>query len=119
MTSNAPGQMEKILHEGRFMQMFGEFTNWRMDVFIRQMEADKRKGRVLPFVRGLRLSAQLIYVIRVILTGSDLTANWGHLLHISKVIYTGEIFGTMKEALTAHFKSFRGDVDLGIVDRWL
>jgi hypothetical protein len=74
------GHTGRLLHEERFMQMFGGFSNWRVDSFIRLIEAEKRKGRVLPFVRGLRLSAQLIYLLRELLSGSGLTANWGHLL---------------------------------------
>lgn len=80
MTNTAVGAIGRILHEERFMQMFGDFTNWRVDPFIRQMEAERMQGRVLPFVRGLRLSSQLIYLLREHLSGSGLTANWGHLL---------------------------------------
>jgi hypothetical protein len=74
------GQTIKLLHEDKFMQIFASFSNWRVDSFIRQIEAEKKKGRVLPFVRGLRLSAQLVYCLRELLSGSGLTANWGHLL---------------------------------------
>lgn len=81
MSGDIPaGHMGRMLHEERFMQMFGDFTNWRIDDYMRQMEAEKRKGRILPFIRGLRLSAHLIYLIRELLSGSGLTANWGHLL---------------------------------------
>jgi hypothetical protein len=44
------------------------------------MEKNKAEGRVLAFVRGLRLSAHLIYAIREILPGSGLKADWGHIL---------------------------------------
>lgn len=44
------------------------------------MESKKLRGRILPFVRGLRFSALLIYAIRDILSGTNLTADWGHLL---------------------------------------
>jgi len=44
------------------------------------MEKNREKGRILAFVRGLRLSAQLIYQIRHVLSGSDLHADWGHLV---------------------------------------
>ena len=80
MADTGSGQMIRVLHEGRFMQIFGSFSHWRVDSFIRQIEAEKRKGRVLPFVRGLRLSTQLIYFLRNLLSGSGLTSNWGHLL---------------------------------------
>lgn len=74
------GHMVRLLYEEPFWKMFATFQSWRIDTFMRQMEAEKRKGRVLPFVRGLRLSALLIYAIREILTGTSLTANWGHLM---------------------------------------
>jgi hypothetical protein len=62
------------------METFQDFAHWRIDDFVRQMERARRRGRILPFVRGLRLSARLIYVIREFLTGTRLTANWGHLV---------------------------------------
>ena len=74
------GNIVRLLDEEPFMKMFSDFSHWRIDTFIRQMEARRSKGRVLPFVRGLRLSAHLIYTIRKILVGTGLTANWGHLL---------------------------------------
>jgi len=81
MTKNVPvGHTKRILCEEPFRKMCAELTTWRIDNFIRQLEATRGKGRVLPFVRGLRLSAHLIYVIRDRLEGTGLTANWGHLL---------------------------------------
>ncbi len=81
MTAKSPVQGHaRLLLETPFNSMVGEFSNWTMSDFIRQLEARKSKGRVLSFIRGLRLSAQLIYAIRGVLVGSDLTANWGHLL---------------------------------------
>ncbi len=77
------GNIIRLLDEVPFREMFSDFSTWRIDTFIRQMEARRSKGRVLPFVRGLRLSAHLIYTIRKILDGTDLTANWGHLLDSS------------------------------------
>lgn len=35
---------------------------------------------MLPFVKGLRLSAQLIYILRNELSETDLQVDWGHLL---------------------------------------
>ncbi|MFQ5821494.1 MAG: hypothetical protein ACE5I5_16040, partial [Candidatus Heimdallarchaeota archaeon] len=73
-------QTARLLYESRYNGLIGDFSTWRVDDFIRQMEADRCKGRILPFVRGLRLSAHLIYTIREILSGTELEANWGHLL---------------------------------------
>lgn len=40
----------------------------------------KYEGDILGFVRGLRLSARIIYFLREHLSGTDLEVNWGHLL---------------------------------------
>jgi hypothetical protein len=77
---SSTGHIKRLLYEERLMEMFSTFQNWRMDSFIRDMEAKRQKGRILPFVRGLRLSALLIYAIREMLEGTGLTANWGHLI---------------------------------------
>jgi hypothetical protein len=74
------GQMGRLFPAERLAQIVASFSEWRVDSFIREMEAERRKGRVLPFVRGLHLSAQLIYFLRDLLSGSRLTADWGHLL---------------------------------------
>ena len=77
--TSVAGHGELLLRE-RFESMVAEFRSWKMCDFIRQLEASRSKGRILPFVRGLRLSAQLVYAVRELLEGTDLTANWGHLL---------------------------------------
>ena len=77
--ASAVSHGELLLRE-RFESMAAEFRSWRISDFIRQLEASRKKGRILGFVRGLRLSAQLIYAIRELLIGSGLTASWGHLL---------------------------------------
>lgn len=89
-TSPSTGHLGQLLCEAPFRQMFYEFSYWRMDTFIRQMEKERRKGRILAFVRGLRLSANLIYAIRQILDGTQLTANWGHLLDESRTFCSRE-----------------------------
>ena len=40
----------------------------------------RREGDVLAFVKGLRLSAQLVYVIRKRLSHTSYEVSWGHLL---------------------------------------
>jgi hypothetical protein len=44
------------------------------------MEKRKAEGRVLAFVRGLRLSAHLIYATRNALSRTELEADWGHIV---------------------------------------
>jgi hypothetical protein len=51
-----------------------------MDEFIRWTEKNKKKGRILPFVRGLRLSSRLIYAIRDSISQSPFAVDWGHLV---------------------------------------
>lgn len=78
--NSSMGHMVKLLYEEQLNRMFQGFVTWRIDPYIRKMEKTRQKGRILPFVRGLRLSVQLIYAIRDILKGTNLTANWGHLI---------------------------------------
>jgi hypothetical protein len=80
----------KLLCEKPFRDMFSEFSAWRLDQFVRAQEKRRSKGRILPFVRGLRLSAHIIYAVREILEGSDLTANWGHLLDEKRTLCSCE-----------------------------
>lgn len=109
MTCTRLGHMGRLLREEPFIKMMHEFSNWRIDSFIRQMEKTKSKGRVLPFVRGLRLSAQLIYIIREILSGSDLTANWGHLLDDEQNICSCECDVIIHK--TGHIHEWNGTKD--------
>lgn len=71
-----------VLERQRFHTIKAGMQEYRLDEFIRQAESQSgsNKGTILPFVRGLRFSALLIYAIREILTGSGLTASWGHLI---------------------------------------
>jgi hypothetical protein len=58
----------------------GELQAWRSAVDLRALEASRGSALVLPFVRGLRLSARLVYVLRKDLSWSGLEVDWGHLL---------------------------------------
>ena len=80
MDSKSPIGYARLLCEQPFRDMYSDFSYWRIDEFIRQLELTRHPGRILPFVRGLRLAAHLIYAIRDILSDTDLEANWGHLL---------------------------------------
>jgi hypothetical protein len=53
-------------------------------------EAKRGSGQVLPFVRGLYLSAQVIYFIREVVRGQGLDVNWGHIIHDSQVYCSPE-----------------------------
>jgi hypothetical protein len=64
-----------------FHELVAPLVAWRVRPEIRLMEAAKEEGRVLDFVKGLRLSSRVIYALRETVGGrSDLDVNWGHLL---------------------------------------
>lgn len=73
------GFHQKNLYLERLGSIIGLLKNWRLDSFIPFSESEKSKGRILPFIRGLRFSSQLIYATRQIIKHKYLT-NWGHLL---------------------------------------
>jgi hypothetical protein len=72
----------QILDREKYFKIIGGMSNYRIDNFIREAEANEgaNKGVILSFVRGLRLSSLLTYQIRQLLDGSDFTANWGHII---------------------------------------
>lgn len=57
---------------------------WRTDPFYQMMEKEGDEGRILGFVKGLRLSAQLIYMLRSTLSSYGLEVDWGHLVDESQ-----------------------------------
>jgi len=61
-------------------RLCGELQAWRTDDDLEVLKAAKGSALVLPFVKGLMLSAQLIYVIRGELSATGLEVDWGHLL---------------------------------------
>jgi hypothetical protein len=63
-----------------YNQLVGEMQTWRASRDLKALEAAKGSALVLPFVKGLRLSAQLIYILRRQLSETDLEVDWGHLL---------------------------------------
>ena len=74
--------IQQLLDKEKYHKIQAGLKMYRIDSFIREIDAKegKNKGGVLSFVRGLRLSALLIYAIRDLLEGSNLTANWGHII---------------------------------------
>lgn len=95
------GNTARVLHTQKLNGLIADLSTMRVDTFIRELEKYKSKGRILPFVRGLRLSAILIYEIREILSGSNLKVDWGHLMdedgelcspECDIIIYNGNYF---------------------------
>lgn len=72
----------QIFDREKYYKIIAGMSNYRIDNFIREAEAKEgsNKGVILSFVRGLRLSSLLTYQIRQFLDGSELTANWGHII---------------------------------------
>jgi hypothetical protein len=65
---------------GKFSEAAAEFQGLRLSPPDVTVGTGKRTGEILRFVRGLRLSARVIYILRDQLSGSDLEVSWGHLL---------------------------------------
>lgn len=74
------GRMELRLRTEPFFGLTEELVKWRLDPQIRLMDAKKDKGRILGFVKGLRLSARILYILRTIISSKDLEVSWGHLV---------------------------------------
>ena len=72
---------KQALDRQKYRYIQAGLQEYRMDSYIRDIEKrkGKNKGTILPFVRGLRFSALLIYTIRQFLN-KDLEASWGHLI---------------------------------------
>jgi hypothetical protein len=75
-----PGQMEIRLRTEDFYGLAGTLMKWRLDPVIKLMNKKGGKGKILGFVQGLRLSAQLTYILRKIVSRYTLEVNWGHLV---------------------------------------
>ncbi|QHT68705.1 hypothetical protein GXP67_19680 [Rhodocytophaga rosea] len=73
---------KQVLDRQKYHIIKAGLSEFRINTYIRQIEKrqGKNKGTILPFVRGLRFSALLIYAIRQFLD-SDLEASWGHLIN--------------------------------------
>ena len=73
------GSMGKMLSIEGFHSLARKLAEWRGDPSIALMDSKKSKGKILGFVKGLRLSAQIAYLIRNI-SSDGFEVNWGHLI---------------------------------------
>ncbi len=80
VTRPQPGRLAAHLILEEFHSIKAELSQWRTDPQIYEMEREKPGGIILGFVKGLRLSARLIYAIREHLSTFNLEVHWGHLL---------------------------------------
>lgn len=87
MKSSTPNRYKKLLGQGHDISPFAELcaglqtTRECPPVFtIKKSGGKTRKlGDILPFVKGLRLSARLIYILRDKLKDHKVEVNWGHI----------------------------------------
>ena len=72
------GAQGQVLALKRISLLVAELTEWRADYEIKQ--AYTEGGGVFDFVKGLRLAARLIYILKHRLSQYQLDANWGQIL---------------------------------------
>jgi len=74
---------QKLIYSD-FENLAVELTGWRTDPELSEAERIKGSGLVLGFVKGLRLSARLIYALRKSLSEFPVDVDWGHLLDLNE-----------------------------------
>lgn len=75
---------------GKFNELAAEFQGLRLSPPDAPVSPGTRSGEILRFVRGLRLSARVIYILRGILSGENVEVSWGHLLNEDRAICSRE-----------------------------
>lgn len=73
-----------VLRIEQLKALTAELQNLRSNPPLVRRAKGKYEGSILGFVRGLRLSARLIYFLRERLSSTSLEVNWGHLLDQSE-----------------------------------
>ncbi len=74
------GAQERCLKLEALASLAELLATWRSDYEQQLLQRTKAQGRVFDFVKGLRFSAQLIYVIREWLYQYRLQAHWGQVI---------------------------------------
>ena len=77
VTRTQPGRLATHLNLEEFHSLKAELSQWRTNPQIQEMEREKPGGIILGFVKGLRLSARLIYAIREHLSAFKLEVRLG------------------------------------------
>jgi len=80
----------KTLAVGTLPQLYHEMSQLRIDDVLSMMRKRRERGRILEFVRGLRISAHLIYTLRSYLQGTGLEAHWGHIVDDNETVCSPE-----------------------------
>ena len=84
------GGVARRLSLSPYHSLASELMENRIDPFIRAQERGEAEGRILAFVRGLRLSSRLIYAIRDLISSMSLEVDWGHLLDEQNILCSPE-----------------------------
>jgi len=67
----------RVLSLEPFWELLTALESYRLDPELAQT---KQSERIHAFIRGLRLSARLIYIIRRVLSGTGMEVHWGQVL---------------------------------------
>lgn len=79
--AKSTGALEKCLITEDFYELSGSLAKWRLNPAIILMDKKKDKGRILGFVKGLRFSSRIAYLVRDIVSPTNLQVSWGHLVN--------------------------------------
>jgi hypothetical protein len=79
-TGRKPLSFGASLGVEQLVALSAELQKLRCHPPLTKREDGKYEGDILGFVRGLRLSARLIYFLRERLSKTDLEVSWGHIL---------------------------------------
>ena len=72
--------IRNLLEVEDFYALTRQLVAWRTDPTVAQLHKDHGKGLALAFVRGLRLAARLVYVLRKSLSSAGVEVDWGHVV---------------------------------------
>lgn len=101
----------------RYYKVSTPLLSHRIDPFIREVEAreGKNKGYIMSFVRGLRMSALIIYQLREVLSDTEYSAYWGQIINEDGEYLSNEcdIIISKKDA---YAKKWNGEGDQNIMD---
>ncbi len=101
----------------RYDKVSRPLLSHRIDPFIREVEAREgnNKGYIMSFVRGLRMSALIIYQLREVLSDTGYSAYWGQIINQDGEYLSNEcdIIISKKDA---YVKKWNGDGDQNIMD---
>lgn len=62
----------------KYLSLLTTFSGWRFNNI--DLKENKIKVGILPYVVGLRFSAQIIYLVRKLIKNSELLVAWGHVV---------------------------------------